>query len=179
MIRPFDNNGVLNYQQICSLIDDGVVVASKDFVGPDSLDVHLDGIFYVEDTPKMKTIVRPAIGDGPAMAKREKSILLQPGEFCLASIRETVHLPDWLCIEFRLRSTAARCGLNQAMATWGDAGWHGNLTLELVNTLRFHKMRLAAGDRIGQIIFKQHDPSDKPYTGVYNNNYSTRAAVRH
>lgn len=73
-------------------------------------------------------------------------VRLIPGVALLACTEEAVRIPDddfWLgdpfysehipsCIaELRLKSSAARAGLDHALAGWIDPGFQGNLTLEL------------------------------------------------
>lgn len=89
----------------------------------------------------------------------ENGYALAPGEFILAQTREVFNLPDDVAIEFRLKSSAARAGLDNALATWGDPGWNGStLTLELRNNLRFQSLLLRPGLKVGQIIFWRGEP---------------------
>ena len=103
--------------------------------------------------------------------------LLKPNEFILAHTVEKFNLPSDISAEFKLNSSGARIGLDNALATWCDHGWHGSvLTLELKNLTRFHTIRLDYKCRIGQMIFHRSAPvpSDKSYavTGRYNKDTS-------
>jgi dCTP deaminase len=100
-----------------------------------------------------------------------------PGEFILAHTMETFNLPDNICAEFKLKSSGARTGLENALATWCDCGWNGStLTLELKNLLRYNSLRLTPGMYIGQMIFYKvtEVPKDRSYAtiGRYNNDKS-------
>lgn len=97
---------------------------------------------------------------------------LWPGEFVLASTMETFNLPDDVSGLFILRSSMARNGLEHLQAGWADAGWHGaQLTLELQNVTRRHRLWIRPGMRIGQIVmFRHSDSRDGSYAvkGKYN-----------
>jgi dCTP deaminase len=67
--------------------------------------------------------------------------------------------------------------LNHLTAGWADAGWNGSvLTLELKNVTNYHEIELRRGDRIGQVIFFEHEsvPADRSYAarGRYNGDKS-------
>jgi dCTP deaminase len=109
----------------------------------------------------------------------DSSYELQPNEFILAQTLEIFNLPDNICAEFKLKSSGARTGLENALATWCDCGWHGSvLTLELKNFLRYHTLKLTAGMPIGQMIFYRVPmvPKERSYAtiGRYNKDKSVQ-----
>ena len=60
--------------------------------------------------------------------------------------------PNNVAIEFK--PSLARCGLGHLLAGWRDPGWNNSvLTLEIVNHLRHHYLKLRPGQPIGKIIF--------------------------
>lgn len=104
---------------------------------------------------------------------------LQPGEFILAHTREVFNLPNDIACEFKLKSSGARTGLENALATWCDPGWNNSvLTLELKNLLQHHQIRLTPGMRVGQMIFYRVTPvpEERSYAtvGRYNNDSSVQ-----
>jgi dCTP deaminase len=104
---------------------------------------------------------------------------LMPNEFVLAHTIEKFNLPDNIAGEFKLKSSGARSGLDNALATLADCGWHGStLTLELRNNLRFHQIRLTYGMPIGQMVMYRVTPvpADRSYSvrGRYNNDQSVQ-----
>ena len=104
---------------------------------------------------------------------------LHPGEFILAHTIEVFDLPADISAEFKLNSSGARIGLDNALATWADPRWHGStLTLELKNNTKNHIIRLHHGCRIGQMIFHRSEPvpEDKSYAvrGRYLNDKSVQ-----
>jgi len=59
---------------------------------------------------------------------------IEPGEFVLANTKEWVEIPNDIAGEVAGRSTMARMGLEVHLtAGWIDAGFKGNITLEIVN----------------------------------------------
>ncbi|MGQ9815605.1 MAG: dCTP deaminase, partial [Candidatus Roseilinea sp.] len=113
---------------------------------------------------------------GPRLLKHnlmDEPLYLKPGAFALAQTREVFNLPDYIACEFRLKSSGARAGLDQALAVWIDPGFNGSvLTLELRNNLQDHTLVLEYGMPIGQLIFWKGDPvpAEKSYRtiGQYN-----------
>lgn len=107
-------------------------------------------------------------------------LYLQPGEFILAQTVEEFYLPNNIAAEFRLKSSVARAGLDQALAVWCDPGWNGSvLTVELRNNTRYHVLVLEAGMKIGQVVFFKGEPvpDEASYAvrGQYNNDKSVTA----
>lgn len=180
---------LVSYNELCEFVVRGVVegVALQDVNGT-SIDVHLGSTIMVERqlVPGVK---------GRVVSLRDKQALdmhtvhldggffdLAPGEFILAHTAEKFNLPADVSAEFKLNSSGARIGLENALATWCDPHWHGSvLTLELKNLTRFHTIRLHDGCRIGQMIFHKSEPVpvDRGYAvrGRYNSD-STVSGVK-
>lgn len=97
-----------------------------------------------------------------------KSIVLQPGEFVLASSIEHINMPnDLLCIVHD-KSSWARVGL-AAQNTVLEPGWRGYITLELSNHSKT-AIQLVSGDPIVQLIFHVLDEAvEAGYDGKYQN----------
>lgn len=174
---------LLSYKELCELVEQGVIgPVEPSAINAASIDVRLGNEIVVECPPKSGN----AFVD---IAKREvfhsKKITiddgynLSPGEFILAHTMETFNLPNDICAEFKLKSSGARTGLENALATWCDCGWNGStLTLELTNLLRLHYLRLTPGMYIGQMIFYRvtEVPTERSYAtiGRYNNDRSVQ-----
>lgn len=159
---------ILNYTEILALLHSGVVErAEPEQVNGTSLDVTLGDVVLVEKQPhawrngyhvpvarSVSLREREALQMEPVNIGKEGGYVLDPGEFILAATRERFNLPLGLSAEYKLKSSMARLGLNHLNAGWCDPGWHGSvLTLELVNTSRYHSILLQPGDRIGQLVF--------------------------
>lgn len=174
---------LLSYDELCDLVFKGVI-SPVDFadINGTSIDVHLGGDIMVERLP---------LGANRVVSLRDKEYLtmsgvslakgdhydLSPGEFILAHTVEKFNLPADISAEFKLNSSGARIGLENALATWCDPHWNGSvLTLELKNFSRFHTIRLHEGCRIGQMIFHRSEPvpAERGYAvrGRYNGDTS-------
>lgn len=166
---------LITYNGLVELVEQGVIEGvPHDHINAASIDVTLGPVVWVEDT--RGGMVWLAEKQAPTMYRydlAEKSFHLKPGEFILAQTQEVFNLPNDVSAEFRLKSSAARAGLDQALAVWCDAGWHGSvLTMELRNNLNDHTLVLSHGMKIGQMVFWRGEPvpEDKSYAvrGQYN-----------
>jgi dCTP deaminase len=136
-------------------------------VQPSSVDVRVDGKFRVFHNGRYPFIdVRQPMDDLTELVEisEEAPFILHPGEFVLGQTLERVRLPDDLVARLEGKSSLGRLGLLiHSTAGFVDAGFEGNLTLELSNVANlpitiYHKMP------IGQISFMRMDgPVESPY----------------
>lgn len=179
-------NGLIAGAELHELIEQRVINANHRFVNAASIDVRLGNTFYFEAMPTTEphSIIDLEAKGAPAMRKwvcqEGAGVHLHPGDFCLASTIETFYLPPTISAMFILRSSMARAGLEHMQAGWADAGWHDSvLTLELVNILKHHTLRLKPGMRVGQMVFFRHaDAGENTYAikGNYNHTRNTTTA---
>ena len=109
-----------------------------------------------------------SFGLGPASydVRIAQDLILDRGGFALASTIERFNMPDDVLGEVFDKSTWARQGLS-AFNTFLDPGWHGYLTIELVN-LGGRTIVLKRGDPIVQVKFSWLDShTEQPYQGKY------------
>ena len=103
----------------------------------------------------------------------DKSILdaysLAPSEFVLAHTEEIINIPEGCAAMVLLRSSAARAGYEHSLAGWCDPGFRGQLTLELRNNLRHHRLPLQAGMRLCQLVVHKLDEQAVNYYGLRGN----------
>ena len=165
---------ILSDNEIRQLCEAGMVAPFDPvLINPASLDVRLGNTLLIESAASPAMVPYP-LGDH----SEEHPYLLVPGQFTLAQTVETFNLPTQVAAEFRLKSSRAREGLDQALAVWADPGWHGSvLTMELRNNRQLHAVRLWPGMKIGQMVF--HRMSQEPVrsyaeTGRYNNDQSVQ-----
>ena len=161
---------VLSDRDIRAEIEAGRIVIDPfvpEAVQPSSVDLHLDNRFRVfrnsrypyidvrEEQPELTELVEVA-GDEP--------FILHPGEFVLGSTLERVALPDDLVGRLEGKSSLGRLGLLiHSTAGFVDAGFEGNLTLELSNVANL-PITIYHGMPIGQISFMRMDgPVENPY----------------
>jgi dCTP deaminase len=85
----------------------------------------------------------------------------------LATTLEYIKLPPNLTAFVEGRSSLGRLGLFIENAGWVDAGFEGQLTLELYNANKY-PIRLYPKMRICQLVFAKLDKEPlKPYRGKY------------
>jgi dCTP deaminase len=159
---------ILCDHEILDLCNQGMVEGfDPDLINPASLDVRLGDTLLIESAQSRELVQYPL-----AWHSEADPYEMKPGQFLLAPTRETFNIPDTIAAEFRLKSSRAREGLDQALAVWADPGWHGSvLTLELRNNRQLWPQLLWPGMKIGQMVF--HKMSDRPMrsyakTGRYN-----------
>lgn len=174
---------LLSYVELCELVEQGVIgPVDPKAINAASIDVRLGNDIIVENYCDHR--VRPVDIHKREVFPGQKLAIgsyydMQPGEFILAHTMEEFNLPNNICAEFKLKSSGARTGLENALATWCDCGWHGSvLTLELKNLLRFSSLRLTPGMYIGQMIFYRvtEVPQERSYAtiGRYNKDLSVQ-----
>ena len=142
-------------------------------VQPSSIDLHCDDIFRVFANSRYPYIdVREPMDDLTELVKvsEEEPFILHPGEFVLGSTREVVTLPNDLVARLEGKSSLGRLGLLiHSTAGFVDAGWSGQLTLELSNVANL-PITIYPGMKIGQLcVFRLSSPAERPYskTGKY------------
>jgi dCTP deaminase len=136
-------------------------------VQPSSVDLHLDSYFRVFRNHTMGMIdVKENLEELTELVEctDEQPFILHPGEFVLGSTSERVVLPTDLVGRLEGKSSLGRLGLLiHSTAGFVDAGWDGQLTLELSNVANL-PITLYPGMKIGQISFmRMTTPADNPY----------------
>lgn len=171
---------LLSYRELRTLQHDIIENSLPEHVNQTSIDITLGDHLLIEVEPVVG-VLRLSKREPMSTLRVTLPCVLWPGQFVLAPSAQIFNLPDWLSAEYKLKSSMARMGLNHLNAGWCDAGWHGScLTLELVNTTRYHKIELRAGDPIGQMVFFRHAPVPKERSyatrGHYNNDRQATGA---
>jgi dCTP deaminase len=136
-------------------------------IQPSSVDLHIDGSFRVFRNHTMGIIdVKTDTSDLTELVEIEPDgvFILHPGEFVLGTTLERVALPDDLVARLEGKSSLGRLGLLiHSTAGFVDAGWDGQLTLELSNVASL-PITLYPNMKIGQISFiKMTTAADHPY----------------
>jgi len=180
---------LLNANQILNLIERGVVEnADASCINSASLDLRLGNKILVESLPHstaetgMSRVVSLRQKDQLTMKEIDLELTggycLRPGQFILAHTIEKFNLPLNISAEYKLKSSMARIGLEHLNAGWCDAGWTGSvLTLEFRNLTTFHEIELLPGDKIGQIIFFQHEPVELEQSYAVRGRYNVLDSV--
>ena len=137
-------------------------------IQPSSVDLHLDRYFRVFRNHTMRVIDvkedQEDLTELVEIAPEEEPFILHPGEFVLGSTIERVRLPTDLVARLEGKSSLGRLGLLiHSTAGFVDAGWDGQLTLELSNVANL-PITLYPGMKIGQISFiRMTTAADNPY----------------
>jgi dCTP deaminase len=107
--------------------------------------------------------------DGATMLEPEDGTFsLYPGTFYLGTTKETVSIPDDLVGHLAGRSTFAREGLvTHLVAGWCDPGFHGELTLEMLN-VGHRPIEVDVGERVVQLAFNEMVGEKMAYEGNYS-----------
>jgi dCTP deaminase len=161
---------ILSDRSIREALEAGTIVIDPLLEGgiqPSSVDLRIDRYFRVfrnDTTPFIDP--KQAQEDLTELVEVEdgKAFILHPGEFVLASTLERVQLPDDVAARLEGKSSLGRLGLlTHSTAGFVDAGWDGNLTLELSNVANL-PIAIYPGMRIGQISFLQMtSAAEAPY----------------
>ena len=136
-------------------------------VQPSSVDLRLERSFLVFRNYTRGLIdVKQDLSDLTELVEvgPDEPFILHPGEFVLGSTLERVVLPVDLVARLEGKSSLGRRGLLiHSTAGFVDAGWDGQLTLELSNVANL-PITLYPGMKIGQISFiRMTTPADVPY----------------
>jgi dCTP deaminase len=138
-----------------------------ELIQPSSVDMRVDRRFRVFHSSRHPYIdVRKAMDDLTELIEvpEDEPFILHPGEFVLGQTLERVRLPDDLVARLEGKSSLGRLGLLiHSTAGFVDAGFEGNLTLELSNVANL-PITIYHGMPIGQISFMRMDgPVEQPY----------------
>ena len=161
---------ILSDRSILKAVQDGRIIIEpfdQECLQPSSVDLHLDHRFLVFKNHTLGHIdVREDLSNltQEVSANDDDPFMLHPGEFVLGSTLERVSVPDDLVARLEGKSSLGRLGLLiHSTAGYVDAGWDGQLTLELSNVANL-PITLYPGMKIGQISFVQMTtPADRPY----------------
>lgn len=152
-------------------------------IQPSSVDLHLDRWFRVFRNHTMGVIdVKENLEELTELVSvtDEQPFILHPGEFVLGSTHERVALPDDLVGRLEGKSSLGRLGLLiHSTAGFVDAGWDGQLTLELSNVANL-PITLYPGMKIGQISFmRMTTAAEHPYgSGELGSKYQHQQGPR-
>src|ERR687894_2121213 len=161
---------VLSDRTIRAEVESGRIVFDPfdpDLIQPSSVDMRVDRKFRVFHNARHPYIdVRKPMEDLTELVEVEDDVafILHPGEFVLGQTLERVRLPDDIVARLEGKSSLGRLGLLiHSTAGFVDAGFEGNLTLELSNVANL-PITIYHGMPIGQISFMRMDgPVEHPY----------------
>ena len=170
---------ILNDKELAKLIDSDkplVYPVSKNGIQPASIDIRL-GDYFLRPMPKYKSGDYNQFDKPVEYDKFSGEILIDSGEFILATTVEYVSLPDNITAFVEGRSSIGRMGLFIQNAGWVDPGFKGKITLELFNASPA-PILLKPFTRVGQLVFcEMSDSCERPYNGKYQGQYTTQGSL--
>ena len=159
---------ILSDRSIKELLDKGELVVDpfdESQVQCSSLDLRLGNEFARYEGTQIID-VRRGVGN-VRKETAEGFVEIGPKEFLLATTIEYIKLPSHVTAFVEGRSSLGRLGLFIENAGWVDAGFEGQITLELYNANNV-PIRLYIGMRICQLVFARLDRTpEKVYSGKY------------
>lgn len=173
---------ILTYNELCALVDGGVIENVKpEQINGSSIDLTLADGYYRERCPSQDVAIELGKKQTPAMIYATGRLVLRPGDFALAATEQIFNLPNDISAVYVLKSSMARAGLNHLNAGFCDPSWHGSaLTMEFHNVLRYHTLALNPGDKAGQMYFMRGAPvpESESYAvrGQYNGDQGVQAS---
>ena len=161
---------VLSDKTIREEVEAGRIVIDpfdEGMIQPSSIDVRVDSSYRVFNNTRYPYIdVKQPMEDLTELVRTEgdEPFILHPGEFVLGQTLEKVTLPNDLVARLEGKSSLGRLGLLiHSTAGFVDAGFSGNLTLELSNVANL-PITIYEGMPIGQLSFMKMDhPVESPY----------------
>ncbi|HIH58623.1 MAG TPA: dCTP deaminase [Nanoarchaeota archaeon] len=140
----------------------------KKNIGPASLDVTLADEFRVFPTSKRITLTETTDAEKITKKKKQKQIVLQPGDFILAKTQEKITLATNICAFLSGRSRFARLGLLiDVTAFFINPGVSNHQVFEIKN-ISHNEIVLTKGLRVAQLIFIRTNGKAK-YNGKFKN----------
>lgn len=134
-------------------------------INPASINLRLGDTFKrIEyDQPWIKLGEEVEYEDIPVI---DDHVVIQPGEFILATTKEWIHVPITAAAFVQGRSSIGRAGLSVQNAGFVDPGFEGHITLELKNDGPL-PIVLYVGYPVTQLVFMEAQDASRPYDGKY------------
>jgi dCTP deaminase len=148
-------------------------------VQPASIDVRLGSDFLVlGGTPRELLDPRQAQDWMRPVLDASGALHLGPGDFALGATMECIGLPSHMSARFEGKSSIGRLGLlTHVTAGFVDPGFHGTITLELVNVTH-RTWVLRPGMAIGQLsVTRLTVPAERPYGPERGSHYQGQVAA--
>ena len=171
---------ILSDRQIRVMIDrNKLVVPVKDSqINPASVNLTLGDTFLVPLIKKAGAVYLGKEVEYHRFEAKEDGFPIDPGEFVLATTQEHVSIPSNVAAFVQGRSSIGRIDLTTQNAGFVDPGFHGHITLELVNESP-NTIILTPGYPVAQLVFFECYPVEKPYNGKYNGQVEATGSRMH
>lgn len=167
-------------EQILSRMKVGELVlgASAEQINPASINLCLGRTFLIPKFSGKCIRLGDEVDYERIELKENAEFVLRSGQFALATTEEEVNLPNDVAAFVQGRSSIGRIGLTTQNAGFVDPGFHGHITLELVNE-NPNPIILRPGYPVVQLVFFKTYVVNKPYCGKYNGQVEATGSRMH
>ena len=148
-------------------LNGAIEFGKSEMINPASINLRLGNSFLIPvEMPGGITL-------GEQLSYERKLLLdseqyhMKPGEFVLGTTKEYIQMPDNVAAFVQGRSSIGRIGLTVQNAGFIDPGFHGAITLELVNESP-SVIHLVPGYPLAQLVFFDCYKVKESYRGKYN-----------
>lgn len=171
---------VLPDHEIRALALQGMIEPFRaDQLQPSSYDVRLGTTFRVVNRYETTVVDLDLPETFRNLTVREyarDALIIHPGEAVIAQTQERVQIPNGIVARIEGKSSIARLFLIVHMAGFIDPGYHGVVTLEMVNFLPV-PIRVRPGNLIAQLSFtRMTSRAERPYAGRYQGDAEATAS---
>lgn len=139
----------------------------KSMVNPASVNLCLGNTFLIPETEPFGVALGDKLEYRRFEIRDDQCFTLKPGQFCLATTKEAVTMPPNVAAFVQGRSSIGRIGLTVQNAGFVDPGFHGHITLELVNESE-NAILLRPTYPLAQLVFFTCKGVRHKYSGKYN-----------
>lgn len=175
---------ILSHQSIAEWSINNCVPTDSKYINPSSIDLTISNrvrVLRYDTYPlwrKVKERLFPSLLVNKKIdpnllwseEKEFKTFILKPWKMALFSSVEYTTIPDNLCAVLFSKSSVGRIGLEHLHSGFGDAGFSGNWTFELLNVLPY-PIEITANETLLQLVLMELDKTtDVSYrtVGRYN-----------
>ena len=137
----------------------GVTPYDEKMINPTSIDLRLGNSFRRLITDRRARYVW-------SEPEYFEEIPFDANDFILCHSMEITNIPNDATAFLYLKSSMGRRGIEHLHAGFGDAGFRGQWTFELINHFPEHRT-LTAGQPIAQLILLDCHEPENPYSGHY------------
>lgn len=175
---------ILNDKQLREALDSGAIkligengTIAQNAMGNVTIDVTLGNTFLVPKR-RMEPVDVTDPNEEIEYQQVEGPVVLRPGGFMLAVMREVIELDNQHMATIYGRSNTSRLGLVISEGPIIDAGFRGSITLELYNQAPY-PIKLSEGYRIAHLAFnKLEEPVTVGYMDKPSAKYKDQVEVK-
>jgi dCTP deaminase len=177
MLRKFKNNMILTGNEILKRMEKGqiqITPFTPENINPNSYDLTLAPTLLIYSDPILDARKKNAIASEIRLT--EEGFILRPGELYIGSVNEFTKADGLVGVLYG-KSSLGRLGIVvHQTAGFIDAGYGGNITLEITVV---KPVRIYPNMKIGQIAYSEEKGVTKPYAGKYQGDTTAQVSKSH